>query len=432
MMPSTPKRSVRAGVSCIVDNAGAGDQVMIAEGTSYEGGPGDLSFKFGFSPVHPTVIQSYDPADPFNEARYGRAAAGKRPVLFTSRVDGMSAHHRNADQPYSYFAIRGLDWNPGNVPDQFISWNTNNYLLFENNVFRYTQLAAGGEATVKHIYRKNSFYGSWSATAHAQGIYANGTRGVTVEDNVFWHVGWNVNASREDLPANGGPTIFRHSVYMQTDTSAVARRNVFVDPAATGASMRGDVGIFENVFIDNPISIASGLGDGYNVSRPAGVSIEIASNLFIGDADVNSSNPRGGGIISGNGKPGSYIRKNLFLRSRSSDSANLFSNHALFDQPSYMAYEDNFIYRFSKSYDWPTTYPARVISTYDRNIWDGPTLGTNINNSQVSIKNPITAADIYQFLGCQDKQTCIARMIQSPEQPWAARIRNYTVANYGR
>ena len=54
------------------------------------------------------------------------------------------------------------------------------------------------------------------------------------------------------------------SIYQQVDTNAVIRRNLFMDPSATGCSCRGDTSIQENVFIDNPLSIIAGSGDNYN------------------------------------------------------------------------------------------------------------------------------------------------------------------------
>ena len=59
-----------------------GDQVLLAEGTSYDQDIGWLAFKQGYSATYPMVISSYDPADPANEAKYGRGdQRNARPVI---------------------------------------------------------------------------------------------------------------------------------------------------------------------------------------------------------------------------------------------------------------------------------------------------------------------------------------------------------------
>jgi hypothetical protein len=283
------------------------------------------------------------------------------------------------------------------------------------------------------VVRKNAFFGAWSDTDHAGGLFDDGTTGIVIEDNVFWHNGWKVGASRNDTHVAGGPTMFRHSVYTQTNTSAIARRNVFADPAATGTSMRGDTRIVDNVFIDNPIAIAAGLGDNYNVVRPGGVPLEIANNLILGDEDINPANPRGHAIHTGNGKQGSFVRNNIILLSRAADRAVTFQNSAMYDTPSYMSYERNLIYRFSPTYQGTGgAYPAKVFSSYLENIWDADTMGTNINISQYAAPSPVTARDLWGTLQCASKDECMVRLVESPEKPWAATIRNYFFNAYGR
>jgi hypothetical protein len=437
-LPGTPRKSIRAGIACIVDNAAAGDQLMIAEGTSYADGPGNISYKYGHSPMYPTVIQSYDPADPFNEAKHGRAGEGKRPVLNTQRLQ--EAHWTSAGNTpnFSHFAIRGLDWNPGNHPNQTILFTGgNNYLLFENNVFRYTGMALNGghNRKTKHVVRKSTFYGSWSDTGHSGGIYVDGIDGVTIEENVFWHVGWKVGVGRDTPASSGGPTMFRHAVYTQTDTTqVVARRNLFMDSAASGASMRGDVKLFENVFIDNPIGCACGGGDGYDVIRPNGVLIEVADNLFLGDADIDPNNPRGVAVMSANGNSSSYVRNNLILRSRNPFGVNVmpFSNGAHLNKPSYMVYDRNLVYKFSPVISASSAFPSQVLSTFTNNVWDAPTLETNTNNAGLVIPSPVSQTDIWTTLGCSTKDACAARIIENPEKPWAARIRAYVKSAYGQ
>lgn len=429
-------RTLDAARLCIEPRAGAGDQIMVAEGTRYAEVLPNLSYRGGFSATYPTVIQSYDPADPANEARYGRATGARRPVL---ALPGSSSAVTSAVDSGSYFAFRGLDLDGGNQPGVGVAFvGTNNYVLFENNVFRQASLSFdrwdGGQA-IHHVLRKNAFYGQWHPTGHAQGIYDDGTDSLTVEDNVFWHNGWKVEASRDATPADGGPTMFRHAIYTQTRTSALVRRNVFLDPAATGCSCRGDITATENVFIDNPMAVFAGLGNDYNKYRPNGVAIDIGYNLILGDADLNSANPRGQAVNTANGKPGSSVHHNLILRSRNANGPNVLTlnNQAIYDQPSYIAFNDNLVYRFSPQMAGNGgQYPAQVFTTYTNNAWDAAPTATNTSSADLTLNNPITSVELFAILGCGTKDQCAKIMTNSPEQGWAEKIRTIVWSAYKR
>ena len=64
-LPSRP--CITAAAACVAK--GAGDQLLVAQGTSYGDFP-NLTDLDGFSPVFPTVIESYDPADPRSLAQF--------------------------------------------------------------------------------------------------------------------------------------------------------------------------------------------------------------------------------------------------------------------------------------------------------------------------------------------------------------------------
>ena len=431
--PSTPLRSLAAAAACVTRSAG--DQILVAEGSVLAAGLPTLNYKGGFSAAYPTVIQSYDPADPFNEARYGRATAN-RPNVFSAGGSNQPTFAGDGD---SYFAFRGLKFDPGNTPDNGVSFTgPNSYVLFENNVFAYTGLGfnhfqAGGQPGL--VIRHNAFYGQWSPTAHSQGLYAGTASTHTVEDNVFWHTGWKIGASRSDTPANGGATMFRHSVYSPVDTDVTFRRNVVIDPAATGLSARGNTTAYENVFIDNPIGIAAATED-YNMSyRPSGIDIDIHDNAFLGDADIDPTNPRGMAIFTANGKPTATVRHNLILRSRNMAGTNVYafwnqalpangSNPAMISN---MTYEANLIYRWDGSGNYLGVDPANtgnLHASFNNNRWDAPSSGSNTNNATASFPSPLTSSQLFSLLACTDKPTCAAAMVQAPQNTWAANSRS--------
>jgi hypothetical protein len=443
--PSTPLATVSAGMACIT--GGNGDQVLLAEGSSFSdvlgagNGPTWLAFKGGYSPQYPTVIESYNPADPLNESEYGRGdQRNARPVL-------TGAHNQLTNGTTSYIVFKGLDFNPGNTPDHgFAFVGDVRYILLENNIFRYTGVSVDTtnypsiSATSTHfIVRNNSLYGMWSTGGRSGGFYIAGVSGITVEDNVFYHDGWKIGASRDDDFSVGGATVFSHSYYLQTNTTgAIVRRNLSADGAGDGGIARGDSVFTENLFIDNPAAIGVGGGPQYNIDRPTGVTFDVSYNAIIGDADVNSTHPLGWAINTTNGQSGSRVHNNLIIRSRnpSGPAMSGFSNNAAFNQPSYAQYDHNLMYQWvvlTGQVYWPSCggFPAQCFTTYDANNWDGSAQGTNTNSASTSFPNPYTAAQLYAALGFADKTAFINYAINHPEAHIQRNARAMLFTGYG-
>src|SRR5579884_1924873 len=189
---SAPKATIKAAVACVVD--GEGDQVLVAEGTSYPRGLAFIGDKGGASAQYPFVIQSYDPTDPTNEAKFGRAS-GDRPVINPTGADMTGGFIQGGPTATArqYRAIRGLEFNPGNIADAALNvfrspgGGTPDYLLFENDIFAYSLLVVqftDASARAQHVVvRNSSFYGQWgnSLNDHAQGLLASWLDGLTVE-----------------------------------------------------------------------------------------------------------------------------------------------------------------------------------------------------------------------------------------------------------
>ena len=434
--PATPLKTIAVAMGCV--QSGSGDQVLLAEGSSFNEQIPWVAQKQGYSAAYPTVIESYDPADPTNEAKYGRGdQRGARPVLTAKQA-------QVGNGTYSYIAIKGLDFNPGNNPDQGLVFiGHGNYLLLENNIFRYQGLSYDtGDALIsaQHvIVRNNSFYGMWSTAGRTGGFYVAGVDGPTVEDNIFYHCGWKVGASRDDAPSVGGATIFSHSYYLQTNTTnAIVRRNLSADGAGDGGIARGDSVFTENLFIDNPAAIGLGGGPSYNTDRPTGVLFDASYNAIIGDADVTSTHPLGWAINTTNGKSGSRVHHNLIVRSRNPSGPGMsgFSNNAAFDQPSYAQYDHNVMYQWvslTGQVYWPGcgTFPAQCHTTYDSNNWDGLAQGTNTNSGSTSFSNPYTGAQVYAALGFADKTAFINYAINHPEAHVQRTARALLFTGYG-
>jgi hypothetical protein len=125
---------------------------------------------------------------------------------------------------------------------------------------------------------------------NSQGIYADGTDGLVIDENVLDHNGW-----RDDVPGSV-PTWYRHNVYIQNgSTGVVLRGNIL---AGTDGLQGRPGGVCEdNLFLRNAISLQFGSG---NFPEPYGVSGTIRNNVILDGGDLQAGSPRGWGLIIGN------------------------------------------------------------------------------------------------------------------------------------
>jgi hypothetical protein len=114
----------------------------------------------------------------------------------------------------------------------------------------------------------------------------------------------------------------------------------------------------------------------------------------------------------------------------------VFSTEARYNQPSYMDWHDNLAYRRVPSgrthFDNGGAYgTTQVFTSYETNLWDDPTLGTNANDASKSFPNPYTAAQLYVALGFADKQGFITYAIEHPEVHVQRSARQLLFTGYG-
>jgi hypothetical protein len=446
--PSTPKATIKSAEACVTD--GAGDHVLIAQGETYPSGFAYIGDKGGFSAQYPVVYQSYDPADPTNQAKWGTATGSQRPVIDSSAVDSQSGGFiQGTGTAKQYRAIRGLEFNPGNIANVFLSTlrsnagGTPDYFLWENDVVAYTELDfnfSQASARGTHIVLRNSaFYGAWanSLSLHAQCIYGSMAE-ITIEDSIFWHCGWKTTAARSDDPTLGGPTQFNHPIYIGVDTrNTIVRRSVFIDNDADGGVLKAG-GIYNyNLSINNPIGMEFEAPDTYTAGdsitnsdffTPLGVGEEAAFNAVIGGGAMTTS-ATDWGLRAANSLPGSAIHHNVLARS-SAQAAYALMIDARLDVypgtasglPSYADFYNNTSYLWSTSGNTKglglnnTVDPTLMHYTFNNNVWDDPASGTNVNNGGVSFPTAHTVGTLMTALGYADLPTAQADWIAHPEQ----------------
>jgi hypothetical protein len=155
-------------------------------------------------------------------------------------------------------------------------------VLLEDNYFGNWAICFHWESGANVTFRRNICVDSYATNTHAQGFLGSGD-GVLFEENFFDHDGW-----REGL-AGAQATLFNHNFYIyQTAKNVTMRGNISSRAAATGAQVRTNGLVENNLWIDNPIHGFSGCMDYPHDT------VRTTNNVFIGGAKIDTY-PRGNG-----------------------------------------------------------------------------------------------------------------------------------------
>jgi hypothetical protein len=347
---ASPVKSLDYAKSLLRD--GSGDQMLLARGDVWRESIGEWT-KSGRSHDEPIVIGSY--------------GAGPRPRLETGTRSAFSIISSKAD--VEHVALLGIDMVasarvPGS-PDFVAGAPGGNGLrilskvddllvedcvvqAYEDNVLLQDYNAPQSNVTI----RRSQVLDAYSTTdGHAQGLYAYGVRGLTLEENLFDHNGWS-----ETVP--GAPaTVYNHNIYLSSNTTGVVvKGNVIANASSHGLQARGGGRIEDNVFLDNPIGVTFGVVKGASVA-PGGVSGVINGNVFLGSRDIAGAG-RGKGLEIGNTKPNipTVVSNNIFAHANEaagSDYAMLLSYAGDTDGEQAAGINDltvqgNIVYRWTK------------------------------------------------------------------------------------
>jgi len=170
-----------------------------------------------------------------------------------------------------------------------------------------------------------------NGTSHAQGPFINYVNGLLIEECLFAHNGWK-NADRSDA------TIFNHNLYISSGNSpnAVLRGNIIAQASSHGLQLRCGGTIQDNLFLLNPLSVQLGGGDPNPNTHTNGVTGTISNNVILQGVDINSSNPRGLGILCLNiGYAGAAIEGNIVANTDVASDVNSLALMMQVDNNSY-------------------------------------------------------------------------------------------------
>lgn len=297
---SSPVRSISRAKKML--RSGTGDQMLLKRGDVWKESLGSWSLS-GKSSSDPLVIGAY--------------GTGPRPRLDTGNATAFNQMKSNVHD----VAIIGVHLSAagrGNaVPDGVsISGPFSGLLIEDTKIegYRNNITAQNFFGYINNIkVRRSVVTDSWSRSSHSQGIFADGVKGVTLEENVFDHNGWR---------SAGEMTMFNHNAYITAKSGGlVARGNVFSNAASHGLQARPGGIVENNSFINNAVGLSFGLVNGGGSLVAGGVTGRVANNIFLGGHGIGSLANGVGLEIANISKAGAQVTGNVFAHGSYGDNA---------------------------------------------------------------------------------------------------------------
>jgi hypothetical protein len=172
------------------------------------------------------------------------------------------AHTRIPDSTY-YISSKGSGGLNVYIGDDHLG----NGLLVEGNRFNfYIGNVVQGPGTLKNIViRRNSFFDSYSTTSHSQGFYAANVS-LKLEENIFDHNGWLIQASDIAGKEHGAATMFNHNTYFANARNVEFINNIFIRSSSIhnkwtaneGSHSSSEIIIKNNLYVDGEMGISVG------------------------------------------------------------------------------------------------------------------------------------------------------------------------------
>jgi hypothetical protein len=224
----------------------------------------------------------------------------------------------------------------------------------------YARYVPGETCTTHADCTAGACSGGRCGPAHSQGIYAEGVRGLSLEENVFDHNGWH-----EDR-VGAWRTAYNHGMYLHhTTEGVVVRGNVITNSASHGLQARSGGVVENNLFAGNAIGMSFGLVYGLSAPLAGGVEGVIRGNVVRTSNDIGSS-PRGDGIQLGNIRS-LEVANNVIAHYASAEAY----GHAIYmDDSNGVGIEDTEIHH-NVVYDW-----YRPLS-----VWNGRVDGVSVHDN---------------------------------------------------
>jgi hypothetical protein len=284
---NSPVRSIAKGISMM--RSGMPDQVLLKRGETWHE---NVSFsKSGRSSSEPAVLGAY--------------GTGSRPTIDAGGVTAIDIASGWANN----VAIQGLhiysgsrDPNGGHFSRtsggygiRFVAGTTN--AVVEDckiDFFRFDTLFQAFNNPQSNVkLRRNIISNSYGLGVGSSGIYAQGVNGLTLQENVWDHNGWNEQVS------GAGANALSHNAYLsEKNNNVVVTGNIFSNASSHGLQTRAGGNVTNNLFLNNPVGMSYGLVNG-DYLKAGGVSGNVSGNVFMGGRSIGGS-ARGWAIQLGN------------------------------------------------------------------------------------------------------------------------------------
>jgi len=434
--PAKPKQSLSAAWASLRE--GKGDWLLMAQGSTYAGGFGQLPNRSGLSAQYPTVVTTYDPANP-TVLRKGTVTLGTNPS------EDQLLNILGASGARMVFENIVFDKKTNSVAQVLMLGAMQRDIMFYNVRFLRTQVSMQGDHTdnpaqVKGVvFRRCVFAYGYSGAGHSQGLYLWNTDGAVIEDSVFYHNGWN---GTDRNTATEKPDTFKHNAYFGTMTfNTVFRRNVSAAASSHGLQARGGGTIEDNVFANNPLNLLIGGGDEYTKYRPAGVPYSVKRNVIVGTDNIDANNPRGFGVDFINTSTGIASDNLIVNAGKLNPSTNLhaFTPHTQLDAPTAVNWVNNIVWNWGPNnmasfLKESNPHPTKLLLTMGGNVMPNEApAGTNRKAPPAAFPDPTrTIATFAKANGHASEQAFWDHAIQHPEINWAKLIGDYIRAGFGR
>ncbi len=380
LSPENPVASISKAKS--LARPGYPDHILFKTGDEWIVQTGIGSFHSGRSAEEPTVLSYYGDGN-------------TRPLF---KIENNFLYVSNKE--LSHIAFIGLEFyaykHDPNSPDyetetgvdaiSYIKAKGEN-LLIEDCKFNYCQMGAYTSmepgALKNFKFRRNIIVQSWKGDSYyvhelrtrAQGMYISGVEGITIEENLFDHNGWNEQIE------GAGPNMYNHNIYMSANNpnadAIFIKGNIIARGAAHGLQLRSGGTVEDNLFIQNAVN----LNIGYQESpSPAGAYGIARNNVFLECRKMDSLNseyPRTAAVwgIASIHLP-SVIENNIFAHALNPAKIVIDDYDRKWELGGELIKNDNIDYKWTTKTQEPQSDwfdPERQIKHYHQSLGKEPT-----------------------------------------------------------
>jgi hypothetical protein len=419
-----PKATVNAAWAAL--RTGVGDWLAIACG-SHPQAFGVLAARSGKSVQHPIVVTTYN-------------AAGELRAC-DATLTGQSPHLLLLIEGQRAIVFERITINPGPGNDgllMVLGGGPRDLLFFRFRVLHaHWSIQGGGMGTppiTGIVVRRSGMGYSYKATGHHQGFYGWNIDGLTIEDSVFYHNGWQSDRNEVTEDKARLPNVFKHNTYLGTLTwNVIYRRNLNGHASSHGLQARGGGTVVDNVFRANPLALLIGGGDNHNTFRPEGVQYLVRGNVIDGSANIDNVNRRGMAMDFINTAAGSAtdnITANIGPWST-------YNQYPLTWSATLAGVKTNVDVRDNVWWSWPGPAPsltaANVTATFTGNVFPNADMPGNLRAPVVPYPDPTrTTATWAASQGFASEDAMWQAAIADPMRNWASEIRAHIRAGFAR